>query len=62
MRVSLKLAYLKEYISEEMVATFAGVRNLVQYFRVKEFLRYGNAPLIIAVNVFSEQGPNKLIG
>lgn len=29
MRVSLKLAYLKEYISEEMVATFAGVRNLV---------------------------------
>lgn len=29
MRVSLKLAYLKEYISEEMVTTFAGVRNLI---------------------------------
>ena len=32
MRVSLKLVYLKEYISEEMVAAFAGVRNLVLVF------------------------------
>lgn len=28
----------------------------------KEFLRYGNTPLIIAVDVSGEQEPNNLIG